>query len=86
MQKDDRGMSLCQRSNGLRGDICVEKKLQQLFDFQKFERNSGLQRIIDDVHARYTMKELELDDLMMVSAAGVPEAAGLKNAPDKNRG
>ena len=51
----------------------MEKKLMQLFDYQRFEGNSDLQQMIDSVHARYAARELNLNDLEMVSAAGNPE-------------
>ena len=57
----------------------MESKLRQLFDFQKFEGNSELQQVIDSVHARYAVRELSLDDMEFVAAAGVPEI------PDKTR-
>lgn len=63
----------------------MENVVRRLFDFQRFERNADLQRIIDDVHTRYTMKELRLDDLTMVAAAGVP-AAGCQKDPEEHRG
>ncbi len=31
----------------------MEKKLKQLFDFQKFAANPELQSVIDSVHSRY---------------------------------
>ena len=42
------------------GQIQMENKLKKLFDFQKFEGNASLQSVIDDVHARYAMKELNM--------------------------
>ncbi len=48
----------------------MENKLKKLFDFQKFEGNASLQSVIDDVHARYAMKELSMDDMEWVNAAG----------------
>ena len=51
----------------------MEKTLKSLFDFQKFEGNPALQQVIDSVHAKYAMRELGLDDLEMVNAAGIPE-------------
>ncbi len=81
-QADRRSAWNC-RSAGLRGDICVEKKLKQLFDFQKFEGNSDLQLIIDSVHARYGVKELSLDDMEFVAAAGDPNASKKKGQEKK---
>ena len=49
----------------------MEKILSHSFDFQKFENNSDLQVIINDVHSRYAVQELNLDDMEFVSAAGM---------------
>lgn len=49
----------------------MEKFLAHSFDFQKFENNSDLQVIINDVHSRYAVQELNLDDMEFVSAAGM---------------
>ena len=38
----------------------MEKKLKQLFDYQKFAGNRELQQVIDSVHARYAVRELDL--------------------------
>ena len=51
----------------------MEAKLKALFDYQKFEGNPALQSVIDSVHSRYAMKELSLDDMEWVAAAGTPE-------------
>ncbi len=50
----------------------MEKKLFRMFDRQKFEANKDLQQIIDTVHARYDARELTLDDMEWVNAAGEP--------------
>ncbi len=67
----------------------MEKKLKALFDYQKFENNTDLQRIIDSVHARYTaqntkrsIRELSLDEVEWVAAAGMPGTEKKKNEPD----
>ena len=60
----------------------MEKTLKSLFEFQKFEGNPALQQVINSVHARYSVhtrpsaRELSLDELEWVAAAGMP---GLKN-------
>ena len=59
----------------------MEGKLKTLFDYQKFESNSALQSVIDSVHSRYAVKELSLDEMEWVAAAGVPEI----NSEDKNQ-
>ena len=48
----------------------MENKLRKLFDFQKFEGNASLQSVIDDVHARYARRELSMEDMEWVNAAG----------------
>lgn len=51
----------------------MENTLKQLFDFQKFQGNADLQRVINSVHARYSARlELDLDDVEFVAAAGLP--------------
>ena len=62
----------------------MEKKLKQLFDYQKFEGNSDLQLIIDSVHARYGVKELSMDEMEFVSAAGTPDTPKKKEQEKKN--
>ena len=57
----------------------MENKLKKLFDFQRFEGNASLQSVIDDVHARYARKELSMEDMEWVSAAGD------SNDPEKKR-
>lgn len=59
----------------------MESKLKKLFDFQRFEGNASLQSLIDDVHSRYAMRELDMDDMVRVNAAGCsddPEKKRLK--------
>ena len=51
----------------------MEGKLKALFDYQKFEGNSALQSVIDSVHSRYAVKELSLDEMEWVNAAGIPD-------------
>ena len=62
----------------------MEKRLKQLFDYQKFEGNSDLQLIIDSVHARYGVKELRLDEMEFVSAAGTPDTLKKKEQGKEN--
>ena len=57
----------------------MENKLKKLFDFQRFEGNASLQSVIDDVHARYAMKELSMDDMEWVNAAGYCNDPGKKH-------
>lgn len=58
----------------------MERKLKGLFDYQKFDGNMKLQSVIDSVHSRYGMRELDMDEIGMVSAAGIPEI--MKRAND----
>ena len=61
------------------GAAYLERKLKALFDFQKYEQNADLQKIIDQVHARYNSRAqlLEDDDVEFVNAAGVQDT-GMK--------
>lgn len=47
----------------------MEKKLAKLFDYQRFERNEHLDRLIAETENRCS-KELSDDNLEFVSAAG----------------
>ena len=60
----------------------MERALKTLFDFQKFEGNSDLQQIIDSTHSRYPVRELDLDDMEWVSAAGTPDPLKKKGNQD----
>ncbi len=51
----------------------MDNALKRLFDYQKFEGNSDLKSVIDSVHTRYAVRELDLDEMEFVSAAGIPE-------------
>ena len=47
------------------------KNLRQLFDYQRFEGNERLSKMIADTESRYiTRQALDEDDLFMVNAAG----------------
>lgn len=61
----------------------MEAALHRLFDFQAFEHNHSLQAVIDAVHARCAVRELDPDDMEYVSAAGAPELEpiGGRDAP-----
>jgi len=50
----------------------MENKLKALFDYQKFEGNPALQSVIDSVHSRYAVRELSLDEMEWINAAGEP--------------
>ncbi len=59
----------------------MEKKLSLLFDYQKFEQNPELQRVIDAVHARLSKRGLSDDEADLVAAAGQPGTANLRKKP-----
>ena len=54
----------------------MERKLRSLFDFQRFNENEHLSRVIGEVEKKYYkttspfMEKLEDDDLYFVNAAG----------------
>ena len=64
----------------------MERTLKSLFDFQKFEGNSDLQRVIDSTHSRYAVRELNMDEMEFVSAAGVPQLPNRKNNKPEQKG
>ena len=53
----------------------MENILFRLFDYQKFEKNNDLQKMIDTVHARYETREMSLEDMEWVNAAGPVDQA-----------
>ena len=61
----------------------MDKTLRQLFEFQKFEGNQDLQSVIDSVHSRYQTRELTMDEMDMVFAAGTPELPLNSQKPEK---
>ena len=60
----------------------MENKLKALFDYQKFEQNKDLQKVIDRVHARYSSiaRLLSDDEADMVAAAGMPDTQPKKKS------
>lgn len=61
----------------------TEAKLKSLFDFQRFENNKKLQRVIDNTHRRVEARELTDDELDLVAAAGVPDEQSSRKPGDK---
>ena len=61
----------------------MERKLAALFDYQKFEGNQDLQRVIDAVHARVARRELSVEELVLVNAAGDPSLAMQQKSLEK---
>ena len=69
----------------------MNQKLRTLFDFQRFEKNPNLNRVIDDVESRYglgqvsSIRKLSDDELDMVIAAGIPHLEQIKKGdPGEN--
>ena len=63
----------------------MEKRLKNLLDFQKFEENPSLQQVIDSVHSRYNVRELSLDEMGWVAAAGMPDKYADKKPGQKSQ-
>lgn len=59
----------------------MEKLLGDLFDYQRFERNEALQRVIDEAQTRLPGAELTDDELEKLAAAGDP----FLQTPDRRR-
>ena len=57
-------------------------KLSMLFDYQRFEKNARLQKVIDEAHRRIEARELDDDEIDQVAAAGAPDAAKPKKPGD----
>ncbi|MCR5404969.1 MAG: hypothetical protein K6E91_14290 [Butyrivibrio sp.] len=59
----------------------MESKLARMFDYQKYESNSRLDRIIRDVESRYSdgMEVMSDDELGMLNAAGTTEIMNIRN-------
>ena len=58
----------------------TDKLLTELFEFQRFEGDPALQRLIDEVEDRWSEEELSDDELDCVAAAGEPE---LRHGPEE---
>ena len=48
----------------------MESKLKSLFDYQRFEKNPRLAKLIAETESRVAARELSDDDLEFVNAAG----------------
>ena len=57
----------------------MDKMIKGLFDYQRFEENDKLARIIKMTEDKYSGKELALDELEMVNAAGI--SAPMQSVP-----
>lgn len=61
----------------------MENKLRKLFEYQRFENNSRLEKLINETESRYAAA-LSDGDLFMVNAAGdIP--AGLGHLVEENK-
>lgn len=64
-----------------------DRKLKQLFDFQKFEGNPALKFAIEStrsfINSSSQAEELSMNDLEMLSAAGQPMNNQLRKKTDK---
>lgn len=60
----------------------MEKKLKKLFDYQRFEKNSRLKKLIRETENRQAA-ELSDEDLASVSAAGEIDPEGGTADPKK---
>ena len=61
--------------------LILENRLNQLFDYQRFENNKDLQSMINSVHARYAKRvKLEDSDVEFLNAAGTADM--LQKKPD----
>ena len=58
----------------------MEQKIKKLFDYQRFENNSRLGKLIAETESRYAV-ELSDEELFMVAAAGEPENSTEKKEP-----
>lgn len=59
----------------------MEDKLKKLFDYQRFERNERLEKLISETESRYA-KDLSDEELTYVNAAGEVEPGGLPGSHD----
>ncbi len=61
----------------------MESLLSRLFEYQKFEGNAALAAVVNEVQARFGLRELQAGEMEYVSAAGVPEERKYKNPGDE---
>lgn len=63
----------------------MEQALKTLFDYQDFEQNAALQRLINSVHARYSARELTLEEEELINAAGNTDAPYPKTSQEDQK-
>ncbi len=61
--------------------MTTERTLRKLFEYQRFENEKNLQRLVEAAHARYRLVELSDDEAELVAAAGNPEMSRSKPDP-----
>ena len=70
----------------------MEKKLRSLFDYQRFEQNPRLNKVIRDVEKKYydsagaSVGQLDDEELFFVNAAGVNPAELMKRGETERNG
>ena len=58
--------------------------LSKLFEFQRFEANTRLQKVIDEVHRRFDeARELTDGELDQIAAAGIKDVQASKKPGDQ---
>ncbi len=63
----------------------MESILSALFDYQRFEQNADLQRVIDSVHNSRARRQIDLDDAEWVAAAGMPGVSQEIRKPEERK-
>ena len=61
----------------------MEKKLEKLFDYQRFAQNAKLQKVIDAARVRNETRRLSLDEAELGAAAGDPYFDAEKKTDEK---
>ena len=59
----------------------MSDKIKALFDFQKFEENPKLNKVINE--SRMSKGKLDLDELSQISAAGEPDADTMSGSANR---
>lgn len=62
----------------------LERKLNTLFDFQRFERSASLQSVIDEVEDKYALGQIVslTDDDLEAAAGGLRGPVSKKREPN----
>ena len=70
------------RNNNLGGGI-IEKLLRRLFDYQRFEKDKRLDKIIREVEDRYSFSDCYISDLNLSLVAGGKNQDNIVNEQNK---